>query len=95
MPKIARMDDKNNASGILRESGCAKTVFANFKKVALLNCPITEHQPWVGKSSHKSATASEASSNVFAEFQAVVFTTATNSCSHTINDNDATVFVPK
>jgi len=97
MPKIARMDDKNNASGTLKESGCASTVFANFKKVAQKDCPITPHEPWKDKKNHaphENAKVNQGSPTVFAEFKQVTFVSASNDCGHTVADNDTTVYVP-
>lgn len=93
--KIARKDDQNTTGGKLMEGGCAGTVFANFKKVALLNCPITPHEPW-GKPHppHKEAKVNEPSPTVYAEFKQVVRVTSSNTCGHVVKDNDATVYVP-
>jgi uncharacterized Zn-binding protein involved in type VI secretion len=97
MPKIARMDDKNNAGGTLKESGCASTVFANFKKVAQKDCPITPHQPWSNKKNHQpheNAKVTQYSPTVFADGVQVTFVGASNDCGHSVDDNDATVYVP-
>lgn len=96
MPKIARKDDENTTGGKLLESGCAGTVYADFKKVALLNCPITPHEPFKKSAHppHKQATVNEPSPTVFAEFVQVVRVTSTNTCGHSVKDNDSTVYVP-
>jgi len=98
MPKIARKDDQNTTGGKLMETGCAKTVFADFLQVALHNCPITAHAPWGKKPHppHKEAAAkvNEPSPTVYAEFKQVVRVTSTNTCGHTVKDNDSTVYVP-
>lgn len=98
MPKIARKDDQNTTGGTLKESGCAGTVYADFKKVALIQCPITPHSPWSPKKTHQpheNAKVTEGSPTVFAEFQQVTMVTASNDCGHSVVDNDATVYVPK
>lgn len=99
MPKIARMDDKNTGQGTLKESGCASTVFANFKKVAQKDCPITPHQPWSDKKNHQpheNAKVTDFSPTVFADGVQVTYVGAANDCRlHKVDDNSATVFVPK
>jgi uncharacterized Zn-binding protein involved in type VI secretion len=95
--KIARKDDQNTTGGKLMEGGCAGTVFADFKKVALMNCPITPHEPFSSKSAHqphKEAKVNEPSPTVYAEFKQVVRVTSSNTCGHVVKDNDATVYVP-
>lgn len=96
MPKIARKDDQNTTGGKLLEGGCAQTVFADFKLVALHNCPISPHEPW-NKSAHpphKDAKVNEPSPTVYAEFKQVVRVTSKNTCGHSVKDNDSTVYVP-
>ena len=95
MPKIARKDDQNTTGGKLLESGCAPTVFADFKKVAQINCPITPHQPYGSPHPpHKNAKVTQPSPTVYADGKQVVRVTSANSCGHNVKDNDSTVYVP-
>ena len=93
--KIARKDDQNTTGGKLLESGCAPTVFADFKKVAQINCPITPHEPW-GKPHppHKNAKTTEGSPTVFAENKPVLRVGSGNTCGHKIVEGSPNVFVP-
>jgi len=93
MPNLSRVGDKNQEGGAIVRG--APTVLANGIKVGLHVSLITPHSPWgPPHPPHDAATTTSASPTVFAEGDAVLRITSTNSCGHSIVEGSPDVFVP-
>lgn len=78
MPAIQRFGDPNDAGAAI-EGGCAGTVFAGNKKVAINGSAVANHKKSQNYD-HEEIKTANGSSNVFAEFTPVNFDGNADSC---------------